>query len=47
MKAVGAMKRYFEPSRLRALDDFVGLARYVNPRLRGWIEHTLEGWDGA
>jgi RNA-directed DNA polymerase len=31
---------------VRYADDFVVLARYVSPRLRGWIEHTLEGWMG-
>ncbi len=31
---------------VRYADDFVTLARYVGPQLRGWIEHTLEGWMG-
>lgn len=31
---------------VRYADDFVVLARYVSPRLRGWIEQTLEGWMG-
>lgn len=31
---------------VRYADDFVVLARYVGPQVRGWIEHTLEGWLG-
>jgi RNA-directed DNA polymerase len=31
---------------VRYADDFVVLARYVSPQLRGWIERTLEGWLG-
>lgn len=31
---------------VRYADDFVVLARYVSPQLRGWIEQTLEGWMG-
>jgi len=31
---------------VRYADDFVVLARYVSPQLRGWIENTLEGWMG-
>jgi len=31
---------------IRYADDFVVLARYVSPRLRGWIEGKLEGWLG-
>ena len=31
---------------VRYADDFVVLARYVGPQLRGWIERTLEGWMG-
>ena len=29
---------------VRYADDFVALAWYVGPRLRGWIEDTVEGW---
>lgn len=29
---------------VRYADDFVVLARYMGPRLRGWIEGKLEGW---
>lgn len=29
---------------IRYADDLVVLARYVSPRLRGWIEGKLEGW---
>ena len=29
---------------VRFADDFVALARYISPRLQGWIEGTLEGW---
>ena len=29
---------------VRYADDFVVLARYISPRLRGWIEGKLEGW---
>ena len=31
---------------IRYADDFVVLARYISPRLRGWIEGCLEGWLG-
>ncbi len=31
---------------VRYADDFVVLARYQGPRLRAWIEQTLEGWLG-
>lgn len=31
---------------VRYADDFVVLARYMSPRLRGWIEGKLEGWLG-
>ena len=31
---------------VRYADDFVVLARYISPRLRGWIEGRLEGWLG-
>ncbi len=31
---------------VRYADDFVVLARYISPRLRGWIEGKLEGWLG-
>ena len=31
---------------VRYADDFVVLARYVGPQVKGWIEHTLEGWMG-
>jgi len=31
---------------IRYADDFVVLARYISPRLRGWIEGKLEGWLG-
>jgi RNA-directed DNA polymerase len=31
---------------VRYADDFVVLARYVSPQLRGWIEGKLEGWLG-
>jgi RNA-directed DNA polymerase len=29
---------------VRYADDFVVLARYISPQLRGWIEGKLEGW---
>lgn len=29
---------------VRYADDFVVLARYISPKLRGWIEAKLEGW---
>ncbi|MCX6926347.1 MAG: group II intron reverse transcriptase/maturase [Verrucomicrobia bacterium] len=29
---------------VRFADDFVALARYISPRLHGWIEDTAEGW---
>jgi len=31
---------------VRYADDFVVLARYIGPQLRGWIEGKLEGWLG-
>jgi RNA-directed DNA polymerase len=31
---------------IRYADDFVVMARYISPRLRGWIEGKLEGWLG-
>ena len=31
---------------VRYADDFVVLARYIGPQLRGWIESKLEGWLG-
>jgi RNA-directed DNA polymerase len=31
---------------VRYADDFVVMARYISPRLRGWIEGKLEGWLG-
>jgi RNA-directed DNA polymerase len=31
---------------VRYADDFVVLARYISPQLRGWIEETLEEWLG-
>jgi RNA-directed DNA polymerase len=31
---------------VRYADDFVVLARYISPGLRGWIEGKLEGWLG-
>jgi len=31
---------------IRYADDFVVLARYISPRLSGWIEAKLEGWLG-
>ncbi len=31
---------------VRYADDFVVLARYQGPRLRSWIESTLESWMG-
>jgi RNA-directed DNA polymerase len=31
---------------VRYADDFVVLARYIGPQLRGWIEEKLEGWLG-
>jgi len=31
---------------VRYADDFVILARYISPRLRGWVEGKLEGWLG-
>lgn len=29
---------------VRYADDFVVLARYISPQLRGWIEGKLEDW---
>lgn len=31
---------------VRYADDFVVLARFISPRLQGWIEDKLEGWLG-
>jgi RNA-directed DNA polymerase len=31
---------------VRYADDFVVMARYISPQLRGWIEGQLEGWLG-
>ena len=31
---------------IRYADDFVVMARYISPQLRGWIEGKLEGWLG-
>lgn len=31
---------------VRYADDFVVVARYLSPQLRGWIEKKLEGWLG-
>src|SRR5947207_10300797 len=31
---------------VRYADDFVVLARYISPQLRGWIESKLKGWLG-
>jgi RNA-directed DNA polymerase len=31
---------------VRYADDFVVLARYIDGRITGWIERTLEGWMG-
>ena len=31
---------------IRYADDFVVMARYISPQLRGWIESKLEGWLG-
>ncbi len=31
---------------VRYADDFVVMARYISPQLRGWIEGKLEGWLG-
>ena len=31
---------------VRYADDFVVLARYISPQLRGWMEGKLEGWLG-
>jgi RNA-directed DNA polymerase len=31
---------------VRYADDFVVLARYISPQLRGWIEGKIEGWLG-
>src|SRR5436309_14234951 len=31
---------------VRYADDFVVLARYISPQLRGWLESKLEGWLG-
>jgi RNA-directed DNA polymerase len=31
---------------IRYADDFVVLARFISPPLRGWIEGKLEGWLG-
>ena len=31
---------------MRYADDFVIMARYIDGRITGWAEHTLEGWMG-
>src|SRR6266705_6729680 len=31
---------------VRYADDFVVLARFISPQLRGWLEGKLEGWLG-
>jgi len=31
---------------VRYADDFVILARYIDGRITGWVEHTLEDWMG-
>lgn len=31
---------------VRYADDFVVMARYISPRLKQWLENTLEGWQG-
>jgi len=31
---------------VRYADDFVILARYIDRRITGWVEHTLEEWMG-
>lgn len=31
---------------VRYADDFVIMARYIDHRIIGWVEHTVEGWLG-
>lgn len=31
---------------VRYADDFVIMARHIDGRITGWVEHTLEGWMG-
>jgi len=36
--------QWAEAKLVRYADDFVVLARFISPQLRGWIEGKLEGW---
>lgn len=38
--------RWAKAKLVRYADDFVVLARYISPQLKGWIEGKLEGWMG-
>jgi RNA-directed DNA polymerase len=38
--------RWAKAKLVRYADDFVVLARYISPRLQGWIESKLEEWLG-
>src|SRR5262249_50326568 len=38
--------RWAKAKLVRYADDFVELARYIGPQLRGWTEAKLEGWLG-
>jgi RNA-directed DNA polymerase len=38
--------RWAKAKLIRYADDFVVLAYYISPQLRGWIEGKLEGWLG-
>ena len=38
--------RWAKAELVRYADDFVVLARYLTPNLRGWIEEKLETWMG-
>lgn len=38
--------RWAKAKLVRYADDFVILAHYISPQLRGWIEGKIEGWLG-
>ena len=42
----GGPAQWAKAKLVRYADDFVVLARYISPQLRGWIEGKLEGWLG-
>jgi RNA-directed DNA polymerase len=44
--APGGPAHFAKAKLVRYADDFVVLARYQGPRLRSWVEETLEGWLG-